>query len=98
MEFLVQGYDGTDDKAQERRQNAREKHLGHIKESRANNNILFAAAMLNQEGKMCGSTLIMQFENRAELDVWIEKEPYVLGEVWKKIEITECKVPPSFLK
>ena len=97
MKFLVQGYDGTDAKAYERRADAREQHLENLKKSQQSGKILFAAAMLNQESKMCGSTLIMEFENREELDSWLEKEPYVLGKVWEKIEITECKVPPSFL-
>ena len=98
MNFLVQGYDGTDDKAYERRQNARDGHLENMKKLRENKQILFAVAMLNSEGKMCGSTMIMEFANRTELDAWLEKEPYVTGKVWEKVEVTECQVPDSFLK
>ena len=97
MQFLVQGYDGTDAGAYQRRQDARGKHLQNIKETREKKQILFAAAMLNEEGKMCGSTLFLEFNSREDLDRWIEKEPYVLGEVWKKIEVTECQIPASFL-
>ncbi len=97
MYFLVQGHDGLDDKAQARRQSAREEHLKNLNQSRKEGKILFAAAMLNEQSQMCGSTLIMQFESRPKLDSWLKNEPYVLGEVWKTVEITECKVPPSFL-
>ena len=98
MRFLVQGHDGKDDMAYQRRQNAREGHLENIKKLKENKQILFAVAMLNSEGKMCGSTLIMEFASRADLDSWIEKEPYVTGKVWEKVEVTECQVPDSFLK
>ena len=31
------------------------------------------------------------------LNVWLEKEAYVTGNVWEKIDVIECKVGPSFL-
>jgi len=51
MQFLVQGHDGKDDMAYQRRQNAREGHLESIKKLKENKQILFAVAMLNSEGK-----------------------------------------------
>ena len=26
----------------------------------------------------------------------LEKEPYIIGKVWQKIEIVPCKIGPSF--
>ena len=42
--------------------------------------------MLDDEGKMKGSALIMDFESRKELDDYIANEPYVVEIVWEKIE------------
>jgi len=47
---------------------------------------------------MIGSTMIVDFESRKELDQYLESEPYVTGKVWQKIDITPCKIPPVFLK
>jgi hypothetical protein len=34
----------------------------------------------------------MNFPSEKELHVWLKTEPYVVGKVWKKIEITRCNV------
>lgn len=43
--------------------------------------------MLDEEGKMKGSALIMDFESRETLDEYIANEPYVVEKVWEKIEV-----------
>ena len=48
--------------------------------------------MLDDEGKMKGSALIMDFESRKELDDYIANEPYVVENVWEKIEIEPINV------
>ena len=47
---------------------------------------------------MIGSTMIVDFESRDELDRYLETEPYVTGKVWENIDVTPCKIPPVFLK
>ena len=96
MQYLVIAYDGTDDKALERRLAVRENHLALVEEMRATGNVLFAAVILDDDERMIGSALICEFAFRQELEEWLEKEPYVLGKVWEKIEIKPCKVAPMF--
>jgi uncharacterized protein YciI len=48
--------------------------------------------MLNDEGKMIGSVMLMQFENDEEMEVWKQGEPYIVGKVWDRIEIRPFKV------
>jgi len=48
--------------------------------------------LLDDEGKMKGSALIMDFESRKELDDYIANEPYVVENVWEKIEIEPINV------
>jgi len=97
MYFIVNGYDHTDDKALDRRMEARDEHMKGVTAFHESKNFLFAAAMLNAEGKMCGSTIIVDFENRQALDTWLEAEAYVKGNVWERVEVVECKIPPLFL-
>ena len=54
--------------------------------------IICAGGLLDAEGKMKGSALIMDFESRKELDDYIANEPYVLGKVWEKIEVEPINV------
>ncbi len=98
LQFLVTGHDGSDDKALERRLAAREAHLSGADKLRQSGNLLFASAILNDSGKMIGSSLVMDFDSRASLDAWLNSEPYVIQKVWERVEIFQCKVAPGFGK
>ncbi len=74
MQFLVTGYDGHDEKALERRLGAREAHLKGVEEAAARGEHLYGAALLNDEGKMVGSFLVVDYPNREELDAWLKRE------------------------
>jgi uncharacterized protein YciI len=97
MQFLVLGYDGSDEEAMNRRLAVREAHLALAGKLRAAGTMLYAVAMLNDQGAMCGSAVVVDFENRQGLDDWLAEEPYVTGGVWQRIEVIPCQVPPSFL-
>ncbi len=97
MHFIVTGYDGKDEGAMERRLAVREEHLKLADSMRKKGNLLFALALLDENEKMAGSILIVDFPTRTEVDKWLEKEPYVVGNVWKEIEVKQCKIPPMFL-
>lgn len=99
MQFIVTGYDGKDEGALERRMAAREAHLAMAGEMYETGRWLYAAAILNDAGKMAGSVIICEFDSRQALDSqWLDKEPYVLGGVWEKIEITRAQVAPFCVK
>ena len=96
MQFIVIGKDGNDEGALDRRMAARDAHLKQLAESLANGNQLIGAAMMNDEGKMNGSVMIMDFPDREALDEWLSREPYVSGKVWESVEVIPCKVPDTF--
>jgi len=99
MQFIVTGYDGRDEGALARRLAAREGHLAMAKEMVESGKWLYAAAVLNDEGKMCGSVIICDFPSREELESeWLAKEPYVLGKVWEKIDVSRAQVAPFWGK
>lgn len=98
MQFLVTGWDGDDTSALSRRLAAREAHLSTGDRLKAEGHLLFATAILNDEGGMIGSVLIFDFPSRDELDACLRNEPYVTGDVWKRIEIHPCRVGPSFAR
>jgi len=95
MQFIVIGRDGTDENALERRMAAREAHLKTAGEMYESGNWLYAAAILNDEGKMAGSMIVCDFESREALEKeWLDNEAYVKGNVWETVEINEAAVAP----
>jgi uncharacterized protein len=92
MQFLVRGLDGTDDKAADRRLAVREAHLALGDKMEASGNRWYGALLLDDDGKMKGSVCIMDFPSEKELQEWLDIEPYVVGNVWKSIEVHKASV------
>jgi uncharacterized protein YciI len=97
MQFLVTGYDGKDEGAIERRLSVRDEHMKLVDSMRKEGKHLYAAALLDENDKMIGSVIIVDFPTREDLNKWLKVEPYVVGDVWQSIEVTPCKVPPMFM-
>jgi hypothetical protein len=68
----------------------RPRHLAGMEKLR--DHIICAGGLLDDTGKMKGSVLIMDFENRAELDKYLASEPYVVEGVWEKVEVETLNV------
>ncbi len=94
MQFIVIAYDGTDQGALERRLAARDAHLKSAKEMFDGGKWLYAAGILSDDGKMIGSMIVCDFASRDELEEWLKAEPYVVGDVWKKIDVNRAQVAP----
>lgn len=92
QQYLVYALDGTDDQALERRMSARPAHFEGARKLKVNGNFIFAGALLNDQQKMIGSTMVLQFETPEELKDWMTAEPYIVNNVWKKIEVHPFKV------
>ena len=95
MQFVVVAYDGTDEGALDRRLAVREDHLKEAEGMFAAGLFLYAAGLLDDDGKMIGSIFVCDFPSREELQKrWLDNEPYVKGNVWEKISIHRAWVPP----
>lgn len=88
MQFLVRAYDGAG--KLDKRMEVRPRHLEGMQ--KLSDHIVTAGGLLDEEGKMKGSALIMDFENREALDNYIKNEPYVVEGVWEKIEVEPINV------
>jgi uncharacterized protein len=86
-QFLVLAYDGTDADAAARRRAARPAHFEGIRPMAEKREILAAGAILDDEGSMIGSVLFTEFPGRAELDAWLERDPYIQRGVWQRVEV-----------
>lgn len=88
MQFLVKAYDGEG--MLDKRMEVRPRHLEGMKA--LGRQIICAGGLLDEEGKMKGSALVMEFSSRADLDVYLTSEPYVVEGVWQKIEVETMNV------
>ena len=88
MQFLVRAYDGPN--MLEKRMAVRPRHLEGMKAW--GKQIIAAGGLLDEDGKMKGSALIMEFPDRAALDDYLAGEPYVVEGVWQKIVVEPMNV------
>jgi uncharacterized protein YciI len=87
MQFLVIAYDGKDAGASERRLAARDAHLAGARRRKAEGRTVAGGAILDDNGQMIGSAIIVNYPSRTELDEWLQSDPYVTGGVWVDIQV-----------
>ena len=88
MQFLIKAYDGEG--MLEKRMEVRPLHLEGM--AKLGDKIITAGGLLDDEGKMKGSALIVDFKDRDELNDYLKNEPYVKEGVWQKIEAEPINV------
>ncbi len=88
MQFIIRAYDGKD--MLEKRMEVRPRHLENL--SQVEGKIICAGGLLDEEGKMKGSVLVMEFETREGLDRYLDSEPYIREKVWEKVEVEAMNV------
>ena len=57
----------------------------------ANQQFLSGGAILDDSGKMIGSTLHVDFPDRVTLEACMQRDPYVTGRVWESVEIRPAR-------
>jgi uncharacterized protein YciI len=98
MQFIVIGYDGTDEGALDRRMAVREAHLKNFRNRVEEGTFLYGCALLSDDGKMIGSMILCDFPSReAPHEQWLDQEVYVIGNVWQNIAVYPAQIPPILL-
>lgn len=92
MQFMITAYDGTDGDALARRMKVQPQHLENMSKVREMGHVICAGGLLDDDGKMKGSFLIMEFDSRKQLDDYLETEPYMKSNVWQDVRVETCNV------
>jgi uncharacterized protein YciI len=87
MHFLVVATDGTDADAPARRARARADHAVVIQKLKDAGNFTLGGHTLDADERIIGSAVVVDFPSRADLDVYLEMEPYVMQGVWQDVKI-----------
>ena len=88
MQFVVKAYDG--DGKLEKRMAVRTRHLENM--SSIKGKVICAGGLLDNEGKMKGSLLILDFDSRELLEEYLQTEPYITSQVWETVEVEPMNV------
>ena len=88
MQFIIKAYDGEG--MPSKRMEVRPRHLEGMRA--LGKQVICAGGLLDDEGRMKGSALVMEFPDRAALDAYLAAEPYVTAGVWRKIEVETMNV------
>jgi uncharacterized protein len=86
MLFVIIATDGEDPEAPSRRARTRPAHLSYNAAFEERGQILLGGALVEGDTAI-GSMIVASFPGRAELDTWMAADPYVLGDVWREIEV-----------
>jgi uncharacterized protein YciI len=92
QQYIIIARDGNDTEALERRIKARPSHFESARELKSHDQFVIGGAILDDNGKMIGSMMIVQFETEDDLLNWMRNEPYINGNVWQDIEVKPFKV------
>lgn len=88
MQFMIKAYDGEN--TLEKRRAVRSQHLENLSKFEGKN--LCSGALLDDEGNMKGSVLVLEAERRAQIDDYLAGEPYLRERVWEKVEVERMHV------
>ena len=88
MQFMIKAYDGEG--MLEKRMEVRPRHLEGMQA--LGKQIICAGGLLDDDGKMKGSVLIVDFPDRAAVNAYLDHETYVVEGVWQKIEVEPLNV------
>ena len=88
MQYIIRAYDGEN--MLDKRMEVRPRHLENM--GKINGKVICAGGLLDEEGKMKGSVMILEFEEVKFLDDYLASEPYILEKVWEKVDVESINV------
>ena len=88
MQYMIRALDGKN--MLEKRLAVRTQHLENLQKVKGK--ILCAGGLLDEEGKMKGSTLVIDFESEDALKEYLKSEPYIAEQVCEDVEVSRMKV------
>jgi uncharacterized protein len=87
MMYLVITKDGTDPEAPARRQKVRAEHLEKVKPVVDSGFLLLGGALLDKEGGMVGSAMLLEAPSEEEVWTFLKNDIYSKGNVWQNFEV-----------
>lgn len=87
MHYVIHAYDHTGPDALDRRMAARPAHLDYVRQLKEKEQFILGGALLDPDGKMIGSMLMLNMETEEQLNNYLKTDPYIVQGVWDKIDV-----------
>lgn len=87
MQYVIHAYDHTDADALDRRMAVRPAHLDYVRQLKADGQFLLGGALLDPEGRMIGSMLMLDLATDEQLAHYLNTDPYIVQGIWDKIDV-----------
>ena len=85
MHFVIHAIDRSD--AGSLREHTRPTHLDYL----GGFDVVFGGPMLDDDGAMCGSLIVVQAEDRAAAEAFAAGDPYALAGLFETVTITAMR-------
>ncbi|GAB2531409.1 YciI family protein [Spirosoma aerophilum] len=86
MKYVIHAHDHTDADALARRMTARPDHFAYVRQLKEKGQFILGGALLNPEGTMIGSMLLLEMETEEQLQEYLKSDPYIVQGVWDKVD------------
>jgi uncharacterized protein YciI len=97
VHFMVLAWDKTDGDGVARRDANRAVHGETITARFEKGEVILGAGILDDDGVVRGSIIVMDLPDRAAVDAYLETEPFQSAGVWGKVEVHPLRVPDMYL-
>lgn len=87
MKYVIHAYDYTGPDALDRRMAARPAHLAYARQLKESSQFIMGGALLDPDGKMIGSMLVLDFDTDDQLQDYLKTDPYIVQGVWEKVDL-----------
>ena len=87
MHYVIHAYDHTGPDALDRRMAVRPAHLDYVAQLKEKGQFILGGALLNPDGVMIGSMLLLDLETEDHLNEYLNADPYITQAVWDKIDV-----------
>lgn len=87
MHYVIHAYDYTDPDALDRRMAVRPLHFDGARSLKSDGHFIIGGALLDPDGKMIGSMMVLDFATDEQFRAWYDNEPYIQGRVWERIDV-----------
>ena len=94
---MVLAWDHDGELGVDRRDAARAAHTQSIKALWEQGSVVLGAGILDDDGVVRGSLVVVEYPSRDDVDRYLESEPFVSQAVWDRIEVHPVFVPDFYL-
>src|SRR4051812_19395638 len=97
MHFMVLAWDAPGQEGTSRRDATRAEHTISIRELWEKGHVVLGAGILDDDGAVRGSLVVVDYDDRSGVDDYLASEPFARANVWERVEVHPLRLPDFYL-